>query len=576
MNRMSIVPIIVQASTVKESLRGRCFLKLNTSDTVIDFLLIRLIKRYGKYQIILAVSDLPDDDVFQEVAARYDIFIYRGDYDNLALRLREAVRLYAKEVEHFVRIQANAPLVDFNLLDDLLAHHMEGRYEYSYNEYLNGVLWGMGCEVFSTDLIEQLANMQLRKDQLVLLGGYLRQNIDKYRTYAYPYKQNRSLYKVNIETEKDLEVVRELVANLSDITVELVSSYLDSHKLLAKYNRQFPLKETGTEKLLLNEEKVKKIRKNLDVDYSYPISVELTLTNRCNLACVYCSDMELRRRQGMGEKLSKEVLFSLFDDLARGGTRGIVLEGGGEPTLYDGFSEVVQYARKSGLAVGLITNGTQELKPHLLEQFEWIRVSLDASTAEEYQALKGVDCFENVISNIAKYAQHCPSVGVGYVVTNKNISQIEPLVMRLRELDVSYIQCRPVVDNEEIYPRGIDLSYLTFYQNEKFGVMVDGMIENAEGGNHGLPCYAHSITSIISGDGSVYICGRLNIYDWLKPIGNIREHSFHSIWNGDERKRQAQQIKDASFCNANCPQCRISKFNVLFDKLSSVKSVNFI
>lgn len=229
-----------------------------------------------------------------------------------------------------------------------------------------------------------------------------------------------------------------------------------------------------------------------------------------------------------------------------------------------------------GLAVGLITNGTQDLAPDLLSEFEWIRVSLDASTAKEYKSLKGVDCFEKVILNIAKYAQYCSSVGVGYVVTNQNISQIEPLVLRLRELNVSYIQCRPVVDSKELYPANIDLSYLTFYQTGKFGVVVEGMVENAERGNHGLPCRAHSITSIISGDGSVYICGRLNIYDWLKPIGNITQQSFHSIWNGDERRRQAKMIQQADFCEQNCPQCRISKFNALLHKLSLVKSANFI
>ncbi len=42
-------------------------------------------------------------------------------------------------------------------------------------------------------------------------------------------------------------------------------------------------------------------------------------------------------------------------------------------------------------------------------------------------------------------------------------------------------------------------------------------------GNDNLPCVANSITSIISGDGNyVYLCGRLNIYDWIPPIGNIK------------------------------------------------------
>ena len=573
---MKDIPIIIQASVINEPIKGRCFLPINNTETMLSFLLRRSVEKYGADRVILAVSDRKEDNVFQKEAVRYGVLFYQGAYDNLAERLIGAIEAYGGVVENFIRVYAKNPLVDFKLMEELLQSHIAGGYDYSYNESLNGTIWGTGCEVFSVSLIRKFMKMPLGRGQYAALGEYIRQNSDKYKVYSYFNRKRTPFYKVNIETERDLEVVRELVASLSEIDAGSISSYLSQHKLLAEYDRESPLKETGTEKLLLNENKVQELRTNIDVDYTYPISVELTLTNQCNLRCVYCSDMDLRQRQGMGKLLSKNVLTSLFDDLARGGTRGVVLEGGGEPTLYKDFAEIVYHAKKVGLAVGLITNGTQSLDKKLLKEFEWIRVSLDASTAGEYQALKGVDCFEKVISNIAKYAQFCPSVGVGFVVTNNNISQIESLIIRLRELGVSYIQCRPVVDNEDLYPADIDLSYLTFYQTQQFGVVVEGMVENAESGNHGLPCRAHSITSIISGDGSVYICGRLNIYDWLKPIGNITRQSFHSIWNGDERRRQAKMIQKADFCEQNCPQCRISKFNTLLHKLSLVKSANFI
>ena len=573
---MKNASIVIQASNINETFKGRFFVKLTKDDTIPSFLIRRLIARYGNSRIIVATSTKKEDDAFQRIAQEYGVYLYRGDYENLASRLYEAVLQYGKGAENLVRINANSPLVDFELMDKLLASHVSGKYDYSYNEYLNGTLWGTGCEVFSLALMHEFSKMPLRSDQFSTLGSYIRQNSGKYKTYAQPCTDRRPFYKVNIETDKDVDVVREIVRAVPEITAKNIADYLDDHAFLAKYNLEFPPKETGTTKLFLTPEKVASIRSGQDVDYSYPISVELTLTNRCNLNCVYCSDMELRRRQGMGEKLPVDVLYRLFDDLAHGGTKGIVLEGGGEPTMYEHFSDIVRYAKRVGLATGLITNGTQGFDKDLLREFEWIRVSLDASTADEYRALKGRDLFEQVMSNIAEYAEWCPSVGVGYVVTNQNISQIESLVMRLREMNVAYIQCRPVVDNAELYPTGIDLSYLTCYQTKKFGVMIDGMKDNAARGNHDMPCYAHSITSIISGDGSVYICGRLNIYEWLKPIGNITRQSFRAIWNGDERTRQARMIQNAEFCAKNCPQCRISKFNVLFDKLSLVKSVNFI
>jgi radical SAM protein with 4Fe4S-binding SPASM domain len=262
--------------------------------------------------------------------------------------------------------------------------------------------------------------------------------------------------------------------------------------------------------------------------------------------------------------------------LKNGGTRGITIEGGGEPTVYPHFEETVEYTKKIGLGIGLITNGTIDIKAELLKEFEWIRVSLDASSAEEYQRLKQVSCFEKVLANIFTYAQYCGTVGVGYVVTNENIGSLESLVFRLREGKVSYVQFRPVVDCDEIYPYGEDLSYLIQYQTENFVVIIDGMKENSSSGNFDLPCVCHSLTTVITASGDVYLCGRMNIYEWFKPIGNLYQNTFEAIWNGEERRGQSQMVSDAEFCRKYCPQCRISKFNRQIYTLKSIKSKNFI
>ncbi|HPG30596.1 MAG TPA: radical SAM protein, partial [bacterium] len=142
--------------------------------------------------------------------------------------------------------------------------------------------------------------------------------------------------------------------------------------------------EIGLNKIMLFPEKIKELlnvseEKN---DLSYPISVELSLTNICNQNCVWCSDYELRNR--LPGVLKKEIVFKLIDDLKSGGTKGITIEGGGEPTLHPDFCEIVEYIVKSGMSVGMITNGTNLNYGNLIDKFEWIRVSLDASDREEY------------------------------------------------------------------------------------------------------------------------------------------------------------------------------------------------
>lgn len=567
------IPIIIQITDSNESINNRNFRIIN-GQTVFAFLLCRLKKR-GYDNILISTTDNHVDDRIVEVGKTMGCKVYRGDFSDIPNRLLGASKLI--DADNFIRIFGNYPLVDVDEMDRLYWMHVRGNYDYSFNENLKGVVRGTGCDVFRSAFLKQLSEENLTDGQKQTVGLYIRQRSRFYNIYEYQcYNDNRPNYKLSLESEKDYEVIKEVVANVNVLTSKEILHYLATHPILARYNLESRAKEVGIEKILLNLDKADNIINAKIPDLSYPVSVELTLTNACNLNCVYCSDAMLRKRQGIREQVALNDINRLFKDLAEGGTKGIVLEGGGEPTIYSRFIEVVDCAVSNGLAVGLITNGTKHLDGDILRKFEWIRVSLDASTAEEYKILKGVDCYEDVINNISNYVKYCPTVGVGYVVTSQNLSQIEALVLRLRELKVSYVQFRPVVDNDKLYPKNVDLSYLKFYASKDFGIQVEGMTENAESGNHGLPCHASSITSVISGDGSVYICGRLNVYEWIKPIGNIIHNTFHDIWNGEERKRQIEMINDADFCSKNCPQCRISKFNLLFHKIQSIKSVHFI
>lgn len=567
-----MIPAIIQISNINESLNHRSKQLINGEQQIV-FLIKRLQKEFGE-NVIIATTNRSEDDDVEIIAKILHVKIYRGKFNDVLSRLFGAANLL--HAENFVRIYGNYPLLDLEQAKELAQEHVEGAYDYSYNEHRNGVLWGTGCDVFRTEILEQLNNSLKDQYQREMVSFYLQQNKDHYNVYKKEVIKKRPGYKLNYETEKDLKVIRELISNTKEITNREIIAYLNTHEIIATYNMETPPKEVGIEKLFLHENKVEDILQNGIKSMSYPISVELTLTNKCNLQCVYCSDLELRERQGKEEFLDYDILSRLFKDLSDGGTKGVVFEGGGEPTLHPDFSKLLRSAKENHLAVGLITNGTVRLDESDLQKLEWIRVSLDASNAEEYINLKGTDCFERVLSNIAHYAQYCNTVGVGYVVTNNNLSDIETLILRLRELKVSYIQLRPVVDAPDLLPDEKDLKYLECYRSSVFNVIVDGMKENMEGGNNQLSCVANSLTSVISGDGSVYLCGRLNIYDWLNPIGNIRIQNFSAIWNGEERKRQLNMVGNASFCSKNCPQCRISKFNMLFQRLSQTKSVHFI
>lgn len=312
-------------------------------------------------------------------------------------------------------------------------------------------------------------------------------------------------------------------------------------------------------------------------DFSYPISVELSLTNRCNFNCIWCSDYSLRNR--LGREFDKDVLFKLLRDLSDGGTKGICIEGGGEPLLYPHFNEIIREINRLGMKAGLITNGSIYDYEDLLDMFEWIRISLDVTSAEQMRSLKKYENFEAVMDNIKKMtiSRRTTVIGVGYVLNRLNLNGLEEITIKLKNLGVNYFHIRPVIDCPEIMlDERIDISHLKKHESDQFQVLIDAIKENKIKGNAALPCVAHGVTTTITSDGSVYICGRLNIYPWWNPIGNLNKQSFAEIWNGEERRKQMAQLLDRKFCAAHCPECRITKFNIAINDLKNTKTKNFI
>lgn len=333
-------------------------------------------------------------------------------------------------------------------------------------------------------------------------------------------------------------------------------------------------------KLILNKEKVDSI---MDVrngvkkmDEQFPISVEIHLTDKCNLDCEWCTDKGLRDNRAT---LELELIKKLFHEFGRHGT-GVTLEGGGEPTLHPHFKEIVEAGRKSGVAMGLISNGTMDISEYV-GRLDWVRVSLDSSTKDEYKREKGADCFGRVLGNLEKMSKaRNPKetfLGVGYVLTTRNQGSLTGLVKQLDGIGVDYIYMRPVEEAEGIMPSLEELldlrrqlAELTVDRRIKYMLVINDRVVDK---NAGLPCIAHSLTSIIHANGEVALCEKRREDGII--IGNVYENSFGNIWLSPCREQASQKLLSAD-CQKGCSACRITGFNRIFEQLRNVHTKSFI
>lgn len=88
---------------------------------------------------------------------------------------------------------------------------------------------------------------------------------------------------------------------------------------------------------------------------SKPRMVTVNVTSKCNQHCVYCEIGENIPSSKQG-KLSTDDLKWLLDEMAHEGIKKISLCGG-EPFLFDGILDVVEYAGKKNIRCSITSNG---------------------------------------------------------------------------------------------------------------------------------------------------------------------------------------------------------------------------
>lgn len=136
--------------------------------------------------------------------------------------------------------------------------------------------------------------------------------------------------------------------------------------------------------------------------------LRLSVTDRCNLRCVYCTYWRDWQKLPAGEILRYEELLRLAAVAAAGGIRKIRITGG-EPLVRRGLVGFLQdLNRIPGIdQVCLTTNGVllQELAPALYSAgLRHLNVSLDTLRRDRYRHITGKDKLSAVMAGLARAA----------------------------------------------------------------------------------------------------------------------------------------------------------------------------
>lgn len=188
-----------------------------------------------------------------------------------------------------------------------------------------------------------------------------------------------------------------------------------------------------------------------------PITADIFLTNYCNNKCPYCTYGRWDLDNSSKVAFMKFKEFKTYTErLLDFGVEGIILTGGGEPTINRDFDKITNYLESNNISYGINTNFNvlKYIKP------TYLKVSFDAWDNNSYKLKRGVPNYDKVRENIIEYAKwkriNSPSTKLGIQLLAYSVQEVYNFYEANKDLDVDYIVIRPVESTFGSYYEKLD------------------------------------------------------------------------------------------------------------------------
>lgn len=227
---------IIQARMGSRRLPGKVMLPLaGFPDVFHVYSRVALSKKIKR--TVVATSKNPNNEPLIDFLKNEKVPYFLGSEEDVLSRFLEIVDFFnLADNHHVVRITADCPLIDYQIIDDVIKLHIESNSDYTSNTLDRTFPDGLDCEIIKVKTLKSLNKFALSQSHKEHVTSFITENTHLFKVANLKNNIDHSYMRWTLDNQEDYVFIKDVFDNLypikKDFKYQDILDYLNDGRKL--------------------------------------------------------------------------------------------------------------------------------------------------------------------------------------------------------------------------------------------------------------------------------------------------------------------------------------------------------
>ena len=201
-----MISCIIQARTGSSRLPNKVLMKINEEQTILEHVIDQLSFSKSIKKIIIATTNLKQDDIIEKLGRKLKIDVFRGDSLDVLDRYYKCAKEF--NLDNILRITSDCPLIDPEVVDKIIKKFEIEKYDYVSNTLIRTFPIGLDAEIFSLEVLEKTWKNAILPSEREHVTPFIRSKKMDFSIGNIENEEDLSKIRITLDRKEDYELIK--------------------------------------------------------------------------------------------------------------------------------------------------------------------------------------------------------------------------------------------------------------------------------------------------------------------------------------------------------------------------------